>query len=88
MRAGTPYHRSRFCNAFIETHRVYDPKQLGWPEMDPAAVAFLRSIPFFGAIIGVEERAAEMVEAYARTIGDPLIRRAVELQAGRRAQTR
>jgi hypothetical protein len=80
MKIGTEEHKTRFCEAFIASHDPYDPEALPWPELDDAALARLRAIPFWPEVLHTERRAGAIVEAYGATIGDPLVRRAVLLQ--------
>lgn len=89
MKIGTDEHKRRFCDEFIASHNGYDPETLPWPELDEGALARLRAIPFWEEVLYTERRAAAIVEAYGATIDDPLVRRAVRLQAfeeGRHAQ--
>ena len=81
MKIGSGEHKERFCRAFIASHRRFDPGRLCWPEMDQRALGRLRAIPFWQEVLYTERRAGLIVEAYARTIGDPLVREAVALQA-------
>ena len=81
MRCGTAEHLALFCDSFIGTHRAYDPAALPWPPLDPAALAFLRSVPFFGTILAVETNAGTMLRGFAETLEEPRLREAVTLQA-------
>src|SRR6266566_4316159 len=45
-----------------------------------AALGRLRAIPFWQEVLYTERRAGTIVEAYAQTIADPLVRKAVALQ--------
>ena len=80
MRIGSDEHKQRFCNAFIASHCRFDPNSLAWPDLDPAALGRLRSIPFWQEVLYTERRAGAIVAAYGRTIDDPLVREAVMLQ--------
>lgn len=80
MKIGSPAHKERFCHGFIASHRRYDPETLPWPEIDPAAAARLRAIPFWQEVLYTERRAGAIVAAFAGTVSDPLVRQAIELQ--------
>jgi hypothetical protein len=80
MKIGSEEHKQRFCNAFIASHRQFDPESLAWPDLDAAALERLRSIPFWQEVLYTERRAGAIVAAYGATIGDPLVREAVVLQ--------
>jgi len=80
VRVGSNEHRELFCKSFISTHDAYDPRDLPWPDLDENALARLRSIPFWGTALQIERNAGFLVNAFAQTIDDPLIREAVALQ--------
>ncbi len=81
MKPGTPEHKRLFCTTFIESHKRFEPAELPWPKLDALHLERLRSIPFWGTARGVESRAGIMVDEFAQTIEDPLIREAVQIQA-------
>jgi hypothetical protein len=80
MKIGSAEHKERFCTEFIAGHRRFDPATLSWPDLDPAALQRLHSIPFWQEVLYTERRAGAIVAAYSRTITDPLVREAVCLQ--------
>jgi hypothetical protein len=69
-----------FCRQFRETYQDYDPETLPWPELDEAALARLRSVPFWQEVLHTELRAGAIVRAFAETIDDPVVKQAVDLQ--------
>jgi hypothetical protein len=81
MKIGSNEHKQRFCDQFIASHDRYEPETLPWPDLDEAALARLRAIPFWPEVLYTERRAGAIVEAYAATIADPLVREAIQLQA-------
>jgi len=80
MKIGSDEHKERFCRDFIASHCRFDPATLAWPDLDNAALGRLRAIPFWQEVLYTERRAGAIVDAYARTITDPLVREAVALQ--------
>jgi hypothetical protein len=86
MKPGTPRHKQLFCTTFIKTHEVYDPAEIVWPVLDDVYLARLRAIPFWGTARAVETRAGIMVDEFARTLEDPLIREAMQVQAAEEAR--
>ena len=36
IKVGSDAHKELFCRQFLETHEVYDPAVLPWPELDDA----------------------------------------------------
>jgi hypothetical protein len=77
---GSDAYKERFCRQFVASHRPYRPESLAWPKLDPAAHDRLRAIPFWPEVLFTERRAAAIVDAYAATIGDPVVREAIALQ--------
>jgi len=77
---GSETHKALFCCDFIASHQAYEPDQLPWPDLDGAALARLRAVPFWKEVLHTERGAGAKVQAYAETITDPLIREAVDLQ--------
>ena len=80
MKIGSDEHKRRFCDQFIASHNRYDPETLAWPDLDNAALARLRAVPFWPEVLYTERRAAAIVDAYAATITDPLVREAIQLE--------
>jgi hypothetical protein len=80
MKIGSEWHKERFCRDLIASHQVFAAAELSWPELDEEALGRLRAIPFWQEVLYTERRAGLIVEAYARTVGDPLVREAVALQ--------
>jgi hypothetical protein len=64
----------------MESHRAYDPQEWPWPQLDGMSLARLRAIPIWTLALEVELGAGEMLEKFARSESDPLVRTALELQ--------
>src|SRR5579862_3296925 len=77
---GSDAHKEWFCRHFRETYQDYVPETLPWPELDEAALARLRSVPFWQEVLHTELRAGAIVQTFARTIDDPILREAIDLQ--------
>jgi hypothetical protein len=80
LEIGSDAHKELFCRTFLEGHRVYEPKDLPWPELPPEPLALLRGIPFWDFALQAETDAGPMVHAAARLSDDALVREALELQ--------
>ncbi len=80
MQIGSEEHKELFCRSFMESHRAYDPKDWPWPELDEISLARLRAIPVWTMALEVESSAGVMLEAFAKTEPDPLVRDAITLQ--------
>lgn len=81
MKLGSQSHKELFCQTFLDGHRTYAPQDLPWPHLDGDALALMRSIPFWTHALQAEEDAGPMINAVAALEADPLLRRALELQA-------
>ena len=80
MKIGSDEHKESFCRGFIASHCRFDPATLNWPDLDELSLGRLRAIPFWQEVLYTERRAGLIVDAYAETIADPLVRQAVALQ--------
>ncbi len=80
MKIGSDEHKERFCRDFIASHCRFDPATLTWPDLDELSLGRLRAVPFWQEVLYTERRAGVIVDAYAETIADPLVRDAVALQ--------
>jgi hypothetical protein len=81
MRIGSEEHKELFCRTFIDGHKPYEPAELPWPELDEISLARLRAIPVWTMALEVEHSAGTMLNGYAASETDPLVRKAIELQA-------
>lgn len=86
MRIGSDEHKHLFCESFLAAHREYDPERLPWPVLSDADLVRLRAVPFWRTALAVETSAALLVDAFAKTVGDPLVARAVALQGQEEAR--
>jgi hypothetical protein len=80
IKVGSEAHKELFCRQFLETHELYDPTVLPWPELDDAQLDRLRSVPFWQEVYHTERRAGAIVAAFTPMVQDPLVRDAVALQ--------
>ncbi len=81
VRIGSDEHRDLFCRTFLDTHLAFEPESLPWPKLEPHHVELLRSFPFWAFALSLEREAGRMITDFARTIEDPLIRKAIDLQS-------
>jgi hypothetical protein len=80
MQIGSEAHKQRFCHQFIDSHRQFDPETLPWPVLDEAALERMRTVPFWQEVLHTERRAGAIVRAFATTVADKLMRKAIDLQ--------
>ena len=80
MKLGTAEHKELFCRSFLDTHLDYEPEKLPWPDLSDEDLGKIRGIPFWRQALLTEQGAGVMVNAFAETIDDPLIKEAIALQ--------
>jgi hypothetical protein len=78
--AGSDAHKSLFCRQFIDTHQIFDPECLPWPDLSEEDLQRLRSVPFWQEVFHTERRAGAIVQAFTPQVTDPEVRAAVALQ--------
>jgi hypothetical protein len=81
IRPGSEAHKDAFCRMLLDTHNPYKPAVLDWPALDPAARRRLVGLPIWDIAVQTEGKARLRVASYAARIADPLLRRAIELDA-------
>ncbi len=78
---GSDAHRREACRMFRETFNPYRPAVLDWPRLDPATQARIVALPIWDIAVQTEGKARLRMAAYARTVEDPDMRRALALNA-------
>jgi hypothetical protein len=86
IQVGSDAHRELFCRQFIDTYTAYQPETLPWPVLSAPDLERLRSVPFWQEVLHTERRAGMIVQAFAKTIDEPLVREAVDLQGKEEAR--
>lgn len=86
MKIGSEAHKDLFCQSFMDSHLLYEPETLAWPELDNAMIERLQRIPFWDEALYTERKAGMMLKAYAETVEDPQIQAAIALQAAEEAR--
>jgi len=81
MRIGSDAHKTLFCRTLLDTFDAYKPAVIDWPKLDAPARDRLMSLPIWDIAVQTEGRARLNVAAYAATTSDPLLRKAIELNA-------
>ncbi|MCC5636123.1 ferritin-like domain-containing protein [Nostoc sp. CHAB 5844] len=80
MKIGSVDHKELFCLCFMESYREYEPEHLPWPNLDDAALALMRGIPFWEQALNKERQAGVIVSQYAKTVDDRILQAALSLQ--------
>src|SRR5439155_20108231 len=81
IRFGSDAHKTLFCRTLLDTFNPYKPAVIDWPELDAQARARLVSLPIWDIAVQTEGRARLNVASYAVVTSDPLLRKAIELNA-------
>ena len=81
IRRGSEAHKILFCRTLLDTFDPYKPAVIDWPALDEEARNRLVSLPIWDIAVQTEGRARTNVATYAATASDPLLRRAIELNA-------
>ncbi len=81
IRRGSEAHKILFCRTLLDTFNPYKPAVIDWPALDEEARNRLVSLPIWDIAVQTEGRARTNVATYAATASDPLLRKAIELNA-------
>src|SRR5919197_3122167 len=76
---GSEAHKEAFCRMLIDTHNPYRPSVVDWPILSPAARDRLVNLPIWDIAMQTEGNASLRVLTYAKTVSDPLLREAIEI---------
>jgi hypothetical protein len=81
IRLGSDAHKTLFCRTLLDTFDPYKPAVIDWPELDSEARNRLTALPIWDIAVQTEGRARLNVASYAAVTADPLLRKAIELNA-------
>jgi hypothetical protein len=81
MRLGSAEHLAAFCRMLLDTFNPYKPAVIDWPQLEQDARDRLVSLPIWDIAVQTEGRAGMNVSTYGKNIADPLLKKAVELDA-------
>ena len=81
FRLGSAEHLNAFCRMLLDTFNPYKPAVIDWPKLDTEARERLVSLPIWDIAVQTEGRARLNVATYGDGIADPLLKKAVELNA-------
>jgi hypothetical protein len=83
---GSEDHKQMFCRMLLETHNSYKPAVIAWPALSPDALQRVTSLPIWDIAVQTEGRASIRVKTFAASVGDSLLRNALEMDAGEEAR--
>ena len=78
---GSEEHKTLFCRMLLDTFCPYKPDSISWPELDDGSCSRLRSLPIWDIAVQTEGKACLRVLSYGESIDDPLLQRALHLNA-------
>ena len=81
IRFGSEAHKTLFCRTLLDTFNPYKPAVIDWPRLDDDARDRLVELPIWDIAVQTEGRARLNVAAYGAITADPLLRKAIELNA-------
>jgi hypothetical protein len=81
IRLGSEAHKTLFCRTLLDTFNPYKPAVIDWPRLDTEARDRLVDLPIWDIAVQTEGRARLNVAAYGAVMADPLLRKAIELNA-------
>jgi hypothetical protein len=81
IRLGSEAHKTLFCRTLLDTFNPYKPAVIDWPKLDSETRDRLVSLPIWDIAVQTEGRARLNVASYAAITPDPLLRKAIELNA-------
>jgi hypothetical protein len=83
---GSEAHKRLFSRMLLETHNPYKPAVIDWPALAPDALQRVTSLPIWDIAVQTEGRASIRVKTFAEGIRDPLLREALDMDAGEEAR--
>jgi hypothetical protein len=81
IKVGSEAHKLLFCQTLLNTFDPYKPAVIDWPKLDAEPLSRLVSLPIWDIAVQTEGRARLNVASYAAVTADPLLRKAIELNA-------
>lgn len=79
IRIGSSEHLQMFCKMLLDTHNPYKPAVIDWPQLPPEALQRVTSLPIWDMAVQKEGSASISVQTFAKTVADPLLRRALDM---------
>ena len=81
IKIGGDEHKRLFCRTLLTTFDPYKPAVIDWPELEPDARERLTSLPIWNIAVQTEGKAGLRVASYGEEVSDPVLKRAIELNA-------
>jgi hypothetical protein len=81
LRLGSEAHKRLFCRTLLDTFDAYRPRVIDWPTLEPEARDRLVNLPIWDIAVQTEGRAGLRVRTYGELVDDPLLKKAIALNA-------
>jgi hypothetical protein len=81
FRLGSAAHLNAFCRMLLDTHNPYEPAVMDWPKLEQDARDRLVALPIWDIAVQTEGRARLNVATYGGFVSDPLLKKAIEMNA-------
>ena len=81
IRWGSEAHKVLFSRALLDSFDAYKPALIDWPQLDPDALRRVTSLPIWDIAVQTEGKAGTRMQNYADTVDDPLVKKALDLNA-------
>ncbi len=83
IRLGSDEHLRLFCTELLDTHDPYRPAVIDWPALPPDVLRRVTSLPIWNMAVQKEGFASLSVASFARSVSEPLLREALDLERSR-----
>ena len=81
IRWGSDAHRNLFCHTMLDTFDAYRPALIDWPQLEPDALRRVTSLPIWDIAVQTEGKAGLRMQNYADGLRDPVVKKALDLNA-------
>ena len=81
IRWGSEAHKVLFSRALLDSFDAYKPALIDWPKLEPDALRRVTSLPIWDIAVQTEGKAGTRMQNYADTVDDPLVKKALNLNA-------
>jgi hypothetical protein len=78
---GSDAHKRLFSHMLLETHNPYKPAVINWPKLDPETLKRVTELPIWDIAVQTEGRASIRVKTFAEGVVDPVLRKALDMDA-------
>ena len=81
IKLGSDDHKNLFCRTLLTTFDPYKPAVIDWPKLDQETRDKITGLPIWDIAVQTEGKAGLRVATFGELVTDPLLKRAIELDA-------